>query len=160
MDPLLAQEIRIPWDSEGPRHPTPMKRIGRLRDGFRVLRCRILAGRGPTVSVPGWARRMPFEVELNSDCKVLVRNVATLFSVAERSNQSRRMAFLRFHVPLALAWPPAGVRPAFGQPQAGLRPSSAELGPTRILREIQGIPLGIDGIHRFLMKCIGNLLIS
>ena len=49
-DPLLAREIRIPWDSEGPRHPTPMKRIGRLRDGFRVLRCRILAGRGPTVS--------------------------------------------------------------------------------------------------------------
>ena len=23
-DPLLAQEIRIPWDSEGSRHPTPI----------------------------------------------------------------------------------------------------------------------------------------
>ena len=124
-DPASTQGILIPWDSEGLATPLQQtKRNGRLREGFRVLRCRILAGRGPTVSVPGWARRMPFEVELNTDCKVLIRNVAKLFSVAEGSNQPRRMAFLRFHVSLALAWPPARLRPVSDRPSASRRPAS------------------------------------
>ena len=50
-DPASTQGILIPWDSEGLATPLQqIKRNGRLREGFRVLRCRILAGRGPTVS--------------------------------------------------------------------------------------------------------------
>ncbi len=50
-DPASTQGILIPWDSEGLATPLQQtKRNGRLREGFRVLPCRILAGRGPTVS--------------------------------------------------------------------------------------------------------------
>ena len=50
-DPASTQGILIPWDSEGLATPLQqIKRNDRLREGFRVLRCRILAGRGPTVS--------------------------------------------------------------------------------------------------------------
>ena len=139
-DPASTQGILIPWDSEGLATPLQqMKRNDRLREGFRVLRCRILAGRGPTVSENPVlksvirARRMEIGLQLKRNRNERVPNHKNrgthFFAIWSEKNH--------------IFWAPAPSTFSAERGRAWL--SSAEAGPTRILREIQGISLEING---------------